>query len=102
MTAEASDRPTGDRPLKSERLDLRVSHDQKVLFEGAAAATARSVTQFVVQSAVIAARDVLADRTRFELPQERWAAFAEAIDREPRYLPRLAALLTQPSVLDRE
>jgi len=31
---------------------------------------------------------------------EPWAAFRAAIDRDPRYLPRLAAVLDEPSVLD--
>lgn len=103
MAAEAlSRRPSLGRAPKNERLDLRVSREQKMLFEEAAAATAKTVTDFVVQSAAIAARDVMADRTQFVLTHEQWAAFAAAIDRKPRYLPRLAAFLAEPSVLDKE
>lgn len=103
MAAEAlSRRPSLERATKTERLDLRVSHEQKHLFEEAAAVTARTVTDFVVQSAAIAARDVMADRTQFVLTHEQWAAFTAAIDREPRYLPRLATFLAEPSVLDKE
>jgi uncharacterized protein (DUF1778 family) len=103
MTTEArSRRPLPERAAKTERLDLRLSPDQKHLFEEAAAASARTVTDFVVQAAAISAQDVLADRTRFTLSAEQWAAFAEALDREPRYLPRLAAFLAEPSVLERE
>src|SRR3990172_6257900 len=103
MTAGApSRRPSPKRANKTERLDLRLSRHQKDLLERAAAATQRTVTDFVVQSAAIAAQDALADRTRFVLPPGQWAAFTEALDREPRSLPRLAALLTVPSVLEAE
>ena len=102
-TAEApSRRPSLERATKTERLDLRVTREQKVLFQEAAAATARTVTDFVVHAAAIAACDLLADRTQFVLSREQWAAFAAAIDREPRYLPRLATFLAEPSVLDKE
>jgi uncharacterized protein (DUF1778 family) len=90
------------RTAKRARLDLRVSPEQKHLFEEAAATTQQSMTEFVVQSAEVAAHDVLADRTRFVLGPERWAAFSAAIERKPRALPRLATFLSTPSVLDQE
>ena len=101
LTAETLRKPDPGRAPKTARLDLRVSPEQKRLFEDAAAVTARTVTEFVVQSAAIAARDVIADRTRFVLPPEQWAAFTAAIERKPRVLPRLAAFLADPSVLER-
>jgi uncharacterized protein (DUF1778 family) len=102
MTAGPLQAARVGRAVKTARLDLRISPDQKQLFEEAAAVTDQTVTEFVVQSAAVAARDVVADRTRFVLPPDQWAAFRAAIEREPRYLPRLAAFLGEPSVLDRE
>jgi uncharacterized protein (DUF1778 family) len=90
------------RAAKRARLDLRLSAEQKLLFEEAASATDRTMTEFVVQSAEVAAQEVLADRTRFVLAPEEWEAFSTAIDSEPRVLPRLAAFLTTPSVLEHE
>lgn len=87
---------------KTARLDLRVSDAQKALLEEAASYEGRTVTDFVMQAASVAARDVLADRTQFVLSSEQWAAFSEAIDREPRHPPRLSRLLTEQSVLDEE
>lgn len=98
MPAEASIARSAS--TKSERLDLRVDPDQKRLLEDAAAATNRTVTAFVLQSASIAAQDVLADRTSFSLPADAWEAFAAALDRPPRADPRLATFLAEPSVLD--
>lgn len=102
MTATARPASTRTRPAKRARLDLRVSPEQKRLLEDAATATQRTTTEFVIQSAEIAARDVLADRTRFVLAPEQWTAFSTAIDREPRVLPSLTALMSTPSVLDEE
>jgi uncharacterized protein (DUF1778 family) len=102
MTAmpRAASLPT--RTAKRARLDLRLSAEQKRLFEEAASATDQTMTEFVVQSAEVAAQEVLADRTRFVLVPAEWEAFSTAIDSEPRVLPRLAAFLTTPSVLERE
>ncbi|MGH2513939.1 MAG: DUF1778 domain-containing protein [Candidatus Limnocylindrales bacterium] len=100
MTATESPASVPARAAKRARLDLRVSPEQKHLFEQAAAAMEQTMTEFVVQSAQVTARDVLADRTRFVLSPEQWAAFSAAVDREPSVLPRLAAFLTTPSVLD--
>jgi uncharacterized protein (DUF1778 family) len=102
MSATVFRASTQTRTAKGARLDLRVSPEQKRLFEEAAAANQQTMTEFVVQSAEIAAQDVLADRTRFVLAPERWAAFSAAIDRKPRALPRLATFLSTPSVLDQE
>lgn len=41
-----------------------------------------------------------ADRRRFVLPAERWDEFMAFLDREPADRPRLAALLSSPSILD--
>jgi uncharacterized protein (DUF1778 family) len=81
---------------KSERLDLRITSDQKRLLESAAVEAGTTLTDFVVTAAAIAARATMADRTQFSLPPDRWAAFAAALDREPVELPRLGALLREP------
>lgn len=102
MTAVPHAASVPTRAAKRARLDLRVSAEQKRLFEEAAFATDQTMTEFVVQSAEVAAREVFADRTRFVLAPEEWEAFSTAIDSEPRVLPRLAAFLATPSVLGRE
>jgi mRNA interferase RelE/StbE len=48
------------------------------------------------------ADEVLADRTTFVLPAERWDAFVELLEREPRPMPGLAAFLARPSILQEE
>ena len=83
---------------RSEKIDLRVSPRAKRLLQSAAeAAGARSVSDFVLTSALARAEETLPDRQRFGLDADRWQAFQEALDASTRPLPRLAKLLTEQS-----
>ncbi|MGI8537275.1 MAG: DUF1778 domain-containing protein [Mycobacteriales bacterium] len=82
---------------RSRRLELRTTPDERALIERAVAATATDLTEFVVTTAVDAARRVLADRDRFELgkaAREEWEALN---DRRARDLPGLRRLMERPS-----
>ena len=87
---------------KDERLELRLEPAHRRLLDEAAAASAMTVSAFVLTHATEAAREVLADRTRFVLPSERWDAFVDLLERDVRPMPGLAAFLARPSVLDAE
>lgn len=87
---------------KSDRLELRLDPTQRRLLAEAAAANGVSVSAFVLDHATEAARDVLADRTTFVLPDERWDAFVDLIERDARPSSKLASFLARPSALDRE
>jgi uncharacterized protein (DUF1778 family) len=102
VTVETTAVPPPARPARSSRLHFRVPEEQKALLEEAAALSGRSLTDFVLSSARSAANDILADRTRFTLPPDQWDAFAAALERPPRDLPKIAALLSEPSILDPE
>lgn len=111
MTIDTTAEPSPARPARSSRstrssrssrLNFRVRDEQKALLEEAAALSGRTLTEFVLSSAQSAANDILADRTRFALPTEQWDAFAAALERPPRELPKTAALLSEPSILDPE
>ncbi len=86
---------------RSEKLDLRVTPEDKRVLQQAAAASRRSVSEFVLESALARAEETLPDRTRFVLNEEQWQAFNAILDAPPRDLPRLRRLLTEPSVLER-
>jgi uncharacterized protein (DUF1778 family) len=85
---------------RTEKLDLRLTADAKRTLQIAANASACSVSEFVLESALARAEETLPDRRRFGLSAERWAAFQAALDAPPRSLPRLAALLSNPSVFE--
>ncbi len=87
---------------RSEKLDLRLTVDAKRTLQSAAAAAHRSVSEFVLESALSRASETLPDRTKFPLNSEQWTAFQQLLDAEPRSNPQLAALLKRPSFFDRE
>jgi uncharacterized protein (DUF1778 family) len=66
----------------------------------AAAAAQRGVTAFVLDSALASAAETLADRQSFQLDQERWEAFVNALDAPPRAHPRLERLLREASLVE--
>ena len=85
------------RATRSEKLDIRLTAEAKRILASAAAAQRRSISDFVLESALSRAEDALADRRRFGLDAERWEAFMAA-PVHPRDLPRLKRLLDEPGV----
>ena len=82
--------------IRSEKLDLRLTPEAKRVLHAAAQATRRSVSDFVLESALARAEEALPDRRHFRLDTEQWEAFMAALDAPPRSLPRLRRLLTEP------
>lgn len=88
------------RAIRSEKLDLRVTQGAKKALQAAAAASHRSVSEFVLESALARADEALADRRKFGLDARQWKAFMAALDAPPRPLPRLKRLLKEPGFFD--
>jgi uncharacterized protein (DUF1778 family) len=86
---------------RSEKLDLRLNPSAKRALQVAAIALHRSVSEFVLESALARAEETLPDRQRFGLSAEQWEAFQAALSARPRPAPRLARLLKKPSVFER-
>jgi len=85
---------------RSEKLDLRLTPEAKRTLNIAATAAGRSVSEFVLESALARAEETLADRRQFGLDAEQWAAFIAALDAPPRELPRLERLFRERSVFE--
>ena len=85
---------------RSEKLDLRLTPEDKRKLIAAAELEHRSVSDFVLRSALDRADDTLPDRRYFGLNAEQWTAFMEALDAPPRDLPRMERLLREPSVVE--
>ena len=64
---------------KSERLEARVTPEAKALFERAARIEGRSVTEFVVNSVLEAARRTVRENELTELTRRDRMAFVEAL-----------------------
>jgi uncharacterized protein (DUF1778 family) len=90
------------RTTRSEKLDLRLTPYAKRTLKAAAAASHRSVSEFVIESALARANEALADRHTFQLSVTQWKAFLAALDAPPRPLPRLERLLKEPGFFDPE
>ena len=87
---------------KEDRLELRLRPSELALLDEAARASAMSTSAFVLSHARAAAQNVLADRTVFVLPEDRWEAFIELLDRPEQPVEGLARFLAGPSVQDLE
>lgn len=96
----AMEEPMATHSLRTTKLDLRLSPQAKQALNAAARASHRSVSQFVLESALARAEEVLIERRRFELGAEQWSAFMAALDAPPRDAPRLRRLLEEPSVFE--
>lgn len=88
------------RATRTEKLDLRLTRAAKLALQAAAAASRRSVSEFVLESALTRADETLADRRSFGLTATQWKAFLAALDAPPRPLPRLERLLKEPGFFD--
>ena len=86
---------------RTEKLDLRLTPSAKRVLQSAASAAQRSVSEFVLESALARAEETLPDRQRFGLDAARWAAFRVALDASAPPNPRLKKLLRTPSVFER-
>ena len=85
---------------KSDRLAVRLSAENKLMLERAAAATGRSLSDFVVSSSLSAAQQTLAEVERMRLSEADRDAFLAALDNPPapNAALRAAAALHRDSV----
>ena len=85
---------------RSEKLDLRLTPAAKQMLYSAAATMQRSVSDFVLESALARAEETLTDRRHFGLSASSWEAFMTALDAPPRQHARLERLLGESSVFE--
>lgn len=84
--------------MAKERWDFRVDPQTDRLVRRAAETSERTLTDFVVDAAVVEAERLLADRTQFVLDAERWERFVELLDRSPQENPGLEKLAAQSTL----
>jgi len=85
---------------RTDRIDLRVYPEAKEALQAAAALRHKSVSEFILDSALGIADEVLADRRHFGLNAEQWEALQVALDSPPRPLPRIEKLMQVPGIFD--
>lgn len=85
---------------RTDRIDLRLYPDAKEALQAAAALRHKSVSEFILDSALGAANEVLAERHHFDLNIEQWEAFQIALDAPTQILPRIDSLMQKPGFFD--
>jgi len=83
---------------KSDRLDLRLTPEQKREIEEAAAISGRSVTDFSVSVLVEYAEDTIRREREIAMSAKSFEAFSAILDRPAKTVTGLAELLARPSV----
>ena len=83
--------PTLKKQEKSERLEARITRDQKELFKRAAQIQGRSLTDFLVQAASDAANRVVQEEHILNLAREDQEALVNALLNPPKPNVRLKA-----------
>lgn len=85
---------------KGARFSIRASARQKKLIAQAARVKETTMSEFVLEQALLAAQQTLAAQSQFTLPKKQWDAFCAALDAPPTSVPALRRLLTRPGVFD--
>lgn len=88
---------TTETRRRSRRMELRTTPDERDLIDRAVSVSDSDLTEFVVATAVEAARRVLADRERFELDTDALADWEAINARRARDLPGLRGLMQRSS-----
>jgi uncharacterized protein (DUF1778 family) len=88
------------RQSKDTHLNIRASRHEKEILARAAKLRRTTVTGFVLEKAVQAAQEVLAEQSNFALSDEQWRLFCEALDAPAKDMPSLRNLLNAKTVLD--
>ena len=91
---------TQPRSNRTEKLDLRLSKAAKQTLQAAATAARKTVSEFVLETALSEAEERLADRRIFILDAKKWDEFVAALDAPPRPNQRLKRLFREPSVFE--
>lgn len=85
---------------KSERLQLRLTNQQKEIISKAARVKQTTMTNFILEKSYEAALEVLTEQTIFSLTDEEWDNFCQALEAPPKPIPALRKLLREKSIFD--
>jgi uncharacterized protein (DUF1778 family) len=87
-----------ERTPRDQRINLRATTRQEAVLRRAAEATDRTLTAFVLDSAVDQAERVLADRQWFAVTDEQFAEFLRLLDAPLTLTPKFDKLFSRPSI----
>ena len=93
--------PRGTTASHRETINLRASAEQKALIDRAAARLGKTRTEFMLDSARVAAENALLDERLFLLDEARYAAFLACLDQPVEPSEALRKVLAAPSPWER-
>ena len=82
---------------KTSRFGFRATPYQEAIILKAAEVSRKNVTEFILNSACLAAENVLSDQRLFFVDDASWEAFVDALERPVQLKPRLAELMKASS-----
>ena len=97
MTQQA---PTA-RAIKSQRIEVRATARQEAVLRQAAVATDRTMTEFILASAVEQAERILAERRSFTGSQDQYEEFLRLLDEPLASTEKFEQLWSRPSPFDK-
>lgn len=98
MTTDRGTKSAGpaDGPVRRTRFTVRAGSAEHRLLKSAAAASGRSMSAFILESACAAAWSVLGGRPGFAMDDADWDRFARLLDQPKNDSRELKALLSDP------
>jgi len=101
ITAKANPSRKRASAVRSGRLGLRTTPAQAALIQRAAAATRKSVTEFVLSSVCEKAEQTLLDQRLFMVDEQTWLAFQDALERPTQAKKGLQSLIAEPAIWEK-
>jgi len=89
------------RAIKSQRIEVRATDRQEAVLRQAAVATDRTMTEFILASAVEQAERILAERRWFTGSQEQYDEFLRLLDEPLASTERFERLWSRPTPFDK-
>ena len=85
---------------KTVHIDIRTSRADKVILQQAASSMNKTISDFLLDTGLLAASEVLVNRSLFAFNDDQWVEFQAALDVSPKSKPALKQLLSKPSLFD--
>lgn len=85
---------------KGARFNIRASALEKKVIAQAARIKQVTMSEFVLEQALSAARQLIAEETHFSLSSKQWKVFCATLDAAPKAVPALRRLLATSGVFD--
>lgn len=88
------------RTAKTKRIVLRSTEEQELAFEQAALVEQTTVSQFVCNSALVAAYAAIREQHVSSVSEEHWNSICNALDNPPKHNQALHKLLKSQSIFE--